>query len=190
VTHTPRTPRKRRRSAPLLRVCLLVALLALAVPALSVTPAAAATIDCPNLSSDACKNTVPIAECAWSNGDGTTSFVWGWDNPSTDTAHAAAGSAQNRITPGSAQPQPELFGPGRHQNAFWTTSSGTSATWRLGNTAVTATSGAGGTTPTCATKPVPQVGSIGVLAVAVGLAGMAALLVVATRPRRRPVEVR
>ncbi len=157
--------------------------------ALWASPAQAATIDCPNQSSNACKNTVPIAECAWSNGDGTTSFVWGWNNPSDDTAHAVAGSAQNRMSPGS-QTQPELFGPGRHQNAFWTTVSGTSASWRLGNTSVTATSGSGGSTPTCATKPVPQVGSIGALAIAVVVAGMAALLVVATRPRRRPVVVR
>jgi len=190
VTVLSRTLLPRRRTAPLLRAVLLGALLVLAVPALAVTPAAAATIDCPNQSSDACKNTVPIAECVWSNGDGTTSFVWGWNNPSGDTAHAIAGSAQNRITPGSSQTQPELFGPGRHQNAFVTTSSGTSASWRLGNTSVTATGGSGGSTPTCATKPVPQVGSIGVLAVAVVVAGMAAMLVVATRPRRSPVIVR
>jgi hypothetical protein len=187
VTALPRTLRQRRHMAPLLRAVLLGALLALTVPALAATPAQAATIDCPNQSSDACKNTVPIAECVWNNGNGTTSFVWGWNNPSSDTAHAVAGSAQNRITPGSSQTQPELFGPGRHRNAFWTTASGTSASWRLGNTSVTATSGS---TPTCATKPVPQVGSIGVLALAVVVAGMAALLIVATRPRRRPVVVR
>jgi hypothetical protein len=185
---TPHLQRTRR--APLLRAVLLGALLALALPALAVAPAQAATIDCPNQASSACKNTVPIAECVWSNGDGTTSFVWGWDNPSEDTAYAVAGSAQNRITPGSSQTQPELFGPGRHQNVFVTTSSGTSSSWRLGNTSVTATGGSGGSTPTCATKPVPQVGSIGVLAIAVVFAGMVALLVVATRPRRRPVPVR
>jgi hypothetical protein len=190
VTAPSRTPPQRRRSAPLLRALVLTPLLAVAAPALAMTPAAAATVDCPNLSSDACKSTVPVAECVWSNGDGTTSFVWGWDNPSSDTARAVAGSAQNRITPGSSQTQPELFAPGRHRNAFWTTSSGTSSSWRLGNTSATATGGAGGSTPTCATKPVSQVGSVGVLAIAVGFAGMVALLVLATRPRRRPVAVR
>jgi hypothetical protein len=179
-----------RRTAGVLRNLLVVAVLATAVSGLSAGAAQAATIDCPNLSSDACKNTVPVAECAWNNGDGTTSFVWGWNNPSSDTAHAVAGSAQNKLTPAGSTTQPELFGPGRHTNAFWVVVSGDTSTWRLGNTSVTAVRGAGGNTPACATKPVPQVGSVGVLIVLVLLLGMAALLVVATRPRRRPLEVR
>ncbi len=176
-----------QKAAGALRAVLLVALVVTAASGLTATAAEAATIDCPNQSSNACKNTEPVVDCAWNNGDGTTSFVWGWDNPSSDTAHAVAGSAQNRLTPTGTATQPELFAPGRHQNAFWVTVAGSSSSWRLGNTSVTATSGS---TPACATKPVPQIGSVGILLVLVLLLGLAALLVVVARPRRRPVEVR
>ncbi len=165
-----------------------LALLTVTVVGILAAPGAqAATIDCPNQSSNACKNTEPVVDCAWNNGDGTTSFVWGWDNPSSDTAHAVAGSAQNRLTPAGSVTQPEYFAPGVHHNAFWVTVSGNTSSWRLGNTSVTATSGS---TPACATKPVPQIGSVGILLVLVLLLGLAGLLVVVARPRRRPVEVR
>lgn len=173
---------------------LAVAVLAVLVICLPAAPASAATVTCPPMSSDVCKDLVPIAECYWKNTDGTTSFVWGWNNPTSDTASIAVGSNHNEITPANAQTQPSAFTPGRQQNAFFTVTAASSATWRLGNTSVAADNGVpgGAVTPKCATKPVPQVGSVTALVTLLFLLMLAALTWVAanTRPRHRPAVAR
>ena len=116
----------------------------------------------------------------------TTSFVWGWNNPSDDTAHAVAGNQEQDVAR-AADDAAGAVRPGRHQNAFWTTVSGTSASWRLGNNSATATAA-----PAAALRPAPPSRSPGRQHRRAGhrgwsSLGMAALLVVAARPRRRPV---
>lgn len=152
-----------------------VGLLALGVPA-----AQAATVDCPPMSSDVCKNLRPVAECVWENGNGTMTVLWGWTNPTGDTARIAGG-AQNRISPGpNNQGQPTLFGPGTHRNVFVTTVSDDEAQWRLGNR--TAEADEDDTQP-CATKPVSQVGNTGALVIGGLVIAVGALVFLASRPR-------
>lgn len=146
-------------------------------------PAGAATVICPPMSSAVCKSITPVAECVWSNNDGTSTALWGWVNPTSDTASIPIGS-KNRMSPGSNdQGQPVLLGPGTNRNVFTTTFSGSSGSWRLGNATVTAD----GKSPRCATKPVPQVGNVGALLVAIAVLAMGALLAIAARPRTRLV---
>lgn len=152
---------------------------------LAATPAQAAIIDCTPMGDPACRDLTPIVECAWDNGNGTRDVVFGYNNPSTSTLHIEPGS-HNRLSPGADfQGQPLDFVPGRVRNVVVITVTGTSATWRLGNTrADLAVPG----TPSCATKPVPQVGSVLALGLGVFALLLTALAVVAAR-RRRPREV-
>ena len=151
----------------------------LGVGVLGASPAQAATYDCPPMSSTVCKQITPVAECVWDNKNGTSTALWGWDNPTTDTARIAIGN-KNSMSPAPAnQGQPTLFPPGRARNVFTTTYSGTSASWRLGNTTVQIDKNV----PACATKPVPQVGSVGALFVVALLLVLGALIIASARPR-------
>jgi len=106
---------------------LLVACFALPFALLLAGPAQAATYECTPMSSDACKQLQPVAECVWDNGDGTTTALWGWNNPTADSAHIPP-SNKNNVWPGADdQGQPTLFGPGRIRNVFTTTFTGTRA---------------------------------------------------------------
>jgi hypothetical protein len=161
---------------PLTIVAILVTVgaFSLAAPA-----AQAATYECTPMSSDACKKLQPVAECVWDNADGTKTALWGWDNPTSDSAHIPV-SNKNNMSPGADdQGQPSLFGPGRQRNVFTTTFTGTTASWHLGNN----DAAVGTNTAACATKPVPQVGSVGAL-LAIGLMlGLGALTVASARRR-------
>jgi hypothetical protein len=162
---------------------LVVAVLALPLGLLLAGPAQATTYECTPMSSDACKMLQPVAECIWDNNDGTHTVLWGWDNPTSDTAHIPA-SNKNNLSPGDAdQGQPTLFGPGRNRNVFTTTFAGTWASWHLGNNdAQVATS-----TTACSTKPVSQVGDMRALALAVLLLAGTGITVLIARNRRHGV---
>ncbi len=151
---------------------------------LGASPAQAATYDCPPMSSSVCKTITPVAECVWDNKNGTSTALWGWNNPTTDTARIAVGN-KNSMSPSPAnQGQPTLFPPGRARNIFTTTYSGSSASWRLGNSTVQIDKNV----PACATKPVPQLGSVGPLLV-VGVALLVGMLLIASaRPRPQVVH--
>lgn len=171
------------------RVAVVLALALLGVTALLARPAAAATVECPPMSSGTCKELRPVAECYWRNGNGSTTIVWGWDNPTSDTAVVAVGS-HNRVSPGANdQGQPTVFAPGRHTNAFVTTSSSEEMSWRLGNRTaeVEIDDDEVEDLRRCATKPVPQVGDVGVLLLGVLAVVVTGLLVLVARPRRRVV---
>jgi hypothetical protein len=146
-------------------------------------PAQAATYECTPMSSDACKKLQPVAECVWDNKDGTKTALWGWDNPTSDSAHIPV-SNKNNMSPGADdQGQPTLFGPGRQRNVFTTTFAVTRATWHLGNNEANVET----STTACATKPVSQVGSLRALALSVLLMVGAGLTVLFVRSRRHEV---
>lgn len=159
---------------------LLVACFALPFAVLLAGPTQAATYECTPMSSDACKQLQPVAECVWDNEDGTTTALWGWNNPTTDSAHIPP-SNKNNMWPGADdQGQPTLFGPGRIRNVFTTTFTGTRATWHLGNNDAEVTA----STAPCSTKPVPQVGDMRALALALLLLAGTGLAVLILRNRR------
>jgi hypothetical protein len=148
------------------------------------TPAQAATINCTPMSDPACKDLTPLVECIWSNGDGTSTVAWGYDNPSTDTLMIDFGG-KNKMSPGADdQGQGTLFTPGLHHNAFVTTFSGTNRTWTLGNNKVSS----GASTPACPTKPVSVIGSWRALLLGIALTLAIGLPVMASRRVGREVS--
>lgn len=150
---------------------------------LSAPSAQAVTYECTPMSSDTCKKLQPVAECVWDNGNGTRTVVWGWDNPTADSAFIPV-SNKNNMSPGADnQGQPTLFSPGRQRNVFTTTFTGTQASWHLGNNDAVVDAGTTG----CAAKPVPQVGSVGALLVIILMVALGALTVASAR--RRPQMV-
>jgi hypothetical protein len=159
---------------------LLVAFLAIPLGLFLAGSAQAATYECTPMASDVCKKIQPVAECVWDNKNGTKTALWGWNNPTADTAHIPA-SNKNSMSPGlSNQGQPTLFGPGRQRNIFTTTFAGTQASWHLGNNDAQVNS----STPACSAKPVSQVGDMRALALGVLLllgTGITVLLVRNTR---------
>jgi hypothetical protein len=162
---------------------LLLAVLALPLGLFLAGPAQATTYECTPMASDACKQLMPIAECVWDNHDGTSTALWGWDEPTTDTAHIPA-SNKNNMSPGAAdQGQPTLFGPGRAMNVFTTTFTGTTATWHLGNNDAQVDA----STPACSAKPVSQVGDMRALALSVLLIVGTCITVLLVRNRRHEV---
>ena len=172
----PRVPGLLLRAA--LTAVLLVLSMVLAAPA-----GAAETIDCTPMGDPACRDLTPIAECIWSNGDGTSSIAWGWNNPSSYNLHIEVG-AKNKLTPGADdQGQPLDFAPGLNHNVFVTTITGTSLEWRLGNNRAATSAGM----PACLTKPVSVVGSVPALLVGIALILAVALPVLAVRRDRRGV---
>jgi hypothetical protein len=163
---------------------LIVAVLALPIALFLAGSAQAATYECTPMSSDACKQLQPVAECVWDNDDGTRTALWGWNNPTTDSAHIPA-SNKNNMSPGPEdQKQPTLFGPGWQRNVFTTSFTGLSATWHLGNNDAQVDS----STPACATKPVSQVGNLLALALSVLLLVVTSLTVLFLRNRRHEVR--
>lgn len=135
---------------------LLVTVMVLPLGLLLAGPAQATTYQCTPMSSDACKLLQPIAECVWVNQDGTRTALWGWNNPTSDSAEIPA-SNKNNMSPGADdQGQPTLFGPGRQRNIFTTTFAGTQASWHLGNNDASVDNN----TTRCGAKPVSQVGSM------------------------------
>ncbi len=160
---------------------LVCTLAAMGLVGLGAPAAQAATYTCPPLGTDVCKAITPVIECVWDNRNGTMTALWGWQNPTTDTAAIAYGS-HNSISPGADnQGQPTAYPPGTKRNVFVTTFTGTTSTWRLGNNSATVTAA----TPRCATKPVPQVGDVGALLLGLLVIVLGSLLVLASRPRRR-----
>jgi hypothetical protein len=159
----------RRGLRTVLRAALagVVLVLSLGAPA---TPAAADhTLNCTPMGDPACRDLTALVECLWNNGDGTSSIVWGYNNPSSHVIYIEYGT-KNKFSPGGDnQGQGETFATGMHHNAFVTTVSGTSRTWTLGNDKVSSSA----STPACPTKPVPLVGSL--RALLVGLAIMLAV---------------
>jgi hypothetical protein len=175
--------RSTRGGTVLLVRALLLAVLALPLSLFLAGPAQATTYECTPMASDACKQLQPIAECVWDNHDGTMTALWGWNEPTTDTAHIPA-SNKNNMSPGAAdQGQPTLFGPGRHTNIFTTTFVGTSATWHLGNNDAQVDA----STTACSTKPVSQVGDMRALALSVLLIAGTCITVLLVRNRRHEV---
>jgi hypothetical protein len=146
-------------------------------------PAQAATINCTPMSDIACKDLTPIVECVWSNGDGTYTIAWGYNNPSSDTLYIDFGG-KNKMSPGADdQGQGTLFLPGMHHNTFVTDHLGTNRTWTLGNNKVSPT----GSTPACPTKPVSVIGNAKVLLLGVALMLAVGLPVLAARRVGREV---
>jgi hypothetical protein len=164
-----------------------MSVLALGVLGTSLAPgASAAVVDCPPMSSGVCRDLRPVAECAWDNGNGTTSVVWGWYNPHDDTARIQVGS-HNQVSPGAQnQGQPTLFAPGRHRNVFVTTTAADETSWRLGNRTLEVELD-DDEIDRCDSKPVPQVGDLGALLLGALVLALGALVVVAARPRRLAV---
>ena len=44
------------------------------------------------MSASVCKQLSPVVECVWDNKNGTSTALWGWDNPTTDTARIDVGN--------------------------------------------------------------------------------------------------
>ena len=166
----------------LLRTALVAVLLVLSFGV--ATPAQANhTINCTPMGDPSCRDLAPIAECIWSNGDGTSTIAWGWNNPSSHILHIDVG-AKNKMDPGADdQGQGTEFGPGLNHNIFVTTVTGTSAEWRLGNNQA----GTDGSTPACPTKPVPMFGSARALLLGIALMLAMALPVLVARRSRLKV---
>jgi hypothetical protein len=141
------------------------------------------SINCTPMGDPACRDLAPIVECVWSNGDGTASIAWGWNNPSSHTLHIDVG-AKNKLVPGAdGQGQATDFEPGINHNIFVTTVEGTSAEWRLGNNKAATDA----STPACPTKPVPMFGSARALLLGVALMFAVALPVLVARRNRLKV---
>lgn len=163
----------------LLRAALVGVLLTLSV-GVAAAPAQAATINCTPMSDPACKDLTPIVECVWSNGDGTNTIAWGYDNPSTYDLYIDFGG-KNKLAPGADdQGQGTLFVPGLHHNTFVTTITGTNRTWTLGNNKVSPS----GSTPACPTKPVSVIGSGRALLLGIALMLAVGLPVLGSRRSR------
>ena len=166
-----------------LRAALVGVLLTLSVGVLA-TPAQAATINCTPMSDPACKDLTPIVECVWSNGDGTNTIAWGYNNPSSDTLYIDFGG-KNKLAPGADdQGQGTVFTPGLHHNTFVTTIAGTNRTWTLGNNKVSPVA----STPACPTKPVSVIGNARALLLGVILMLAVGLPVLASRRVGREVS--
>jgi hypothetical protein len=133
----------------LLRAALVAVLLALSFGV--ATPAQAATINCTPMAEPACKDLTPLVECIWSNGDGTSTVAWGYDNPSTDILTIEFGGKNKMATGPDDQGQ--------------------------GNSKVSS----GATTPACPTKPVSVIGSGRALLLGIALMLAIGLPVVAAR---------
>jgi hypothetical protein len=146
-------------------------------------PAQAATINCTPMAELACKDLTPLVNCIWNNGDGTSTVVWGYDNPSSDTLTIDFGGKNKMATGPDDQGQGNIFLPGLHNNAFTTTFSGTIRTWTLGNNKVSSSA----SSPACPTKPVSVIGSGRALLLGIVLALAIGLPVVAARREGREV---
>jgi hypothetical protein len=178
-----RSTRRPTRWGPrlLLRAALVGVLLTLSVGVVA-TPAQAATINCTPMADIACKDLMPMVECIWSNGDGTSTIAWGYNNPSSDSLYIDFG-AKNKMAPGADdQGQGTLFTPGMHHNAFVTTVTG-NRTWTLGNNKAVSSA----STPACPTKPVSVIGSGRALLLGIALMLAIALPVLAARRTRQEV---
>lgn len=177
-----RTSTDRRGPRRVLRAALTAVLLALSL-GVAAPASAHHSINCTPMGDPACRDLTPIVECLWSNGDGTSTVAWGWNNPSSHVLHIDPG-AKNKMVPGAEnQGQPVDFAPGRHANVFVTTFSGTAMEWRLGNNRA----GSDASTPACPTKPVSVIGSAHALLLGITLLLAAALPVLAVRRGRRVV---
>jgi hypothetical protein len=72
----------------------------------------------------------PVLECVITNGDGTYTAVYGYNNPSGSSVLVPVGST-NRFTPApNDRSQPTVFAPGRHVGVLNVTFTGT-ITWVL-----------------------------------------------------------
>lgn len=169
----------RRGSRWLLRAVLTAVLLTLSL-GVAAPAQADHTLNCTPMGDPACRDLAPIVECIWSNGNGTSTVAWGYNNPSTHNLRIDIGN-KNNMGPGAEdQGQPTLFTPGSHNNAFTTTVPGTSIEWRLGNNKASTSS----STPACPTKPVSMIGSAHALLVGIALIAAATLPVLVGRRRR------
>jgi len=169
----------RRGSRWLLRAVLTAVLLILSL-GVAAPAQASHTINCTPMGDPACRDLAPIVECIWSNGNGTSTIAWGYDNPTTHILRIDIGN-KNKMDPGAEdQGQSTLFAPGLHNNVFTTTVPGTSSEWRLGNNKATASS----STAACPTKPVSMIGSAHALLVGISLIAAAALPVLVGRRDR------
>lgn len=176
-----RTTRSGRRL--LLRAALTGVLLVLSL-GLAAPAQADHTINCTPMGDPACRDLAPIVECIWSNGDGTSSIAWGWNNPSTHILHIDVG-AKNKMAPAAEdQGQGTEFLPGLNHNIFVTTITGTTAEWRLGNNKAETDA----STPACPTKPVPVFGSVRALLLGIALLLAVALPVLVGRRNRLTVN--
>jgi hypothetical protein len=165
----------------LLRAALVGVLLTLSVGVVA-SPAQAATIDCTPMGDPICKDIAPTVNCVWSNGDGTSTVVWGYTNPSTTIIRIDFGG-KNKMSPGADdQGQPTLFPPGTFTNVFVNTVTG-NRTWTLGNNKVSLDSA----TPACLTKPVSVIGSGRALLLGIALMLAVGLPVMASRRTGREV---
>jgi hypothetical protein len=172
-----------RGSRALLRAALTAVVLVLSFGGLAAPAAADHTLNCTPMSDDACKDLTPIVECLWSNGDGTSTIAWGYNNPSTHVIFIDFGG-KNKLNPGADnQGQGTTFLPGMHHNSFTSTVNGTDRTWTLGNEKVSTSA----STPACPTKPVPMIGSLRALLVGIALLLAIGLPVLALRPERTRV---
>jgi hypothetical protein len=165
----------------LLRAALVGVLLTLSVGVMA-APAQAATVDCTPMGDPVCKDIAPTVNCVWSNGDGTSTIVWGYKNPSTSIIRIDYGG-KNKMAPGADnQGQPTLYPPGTYTNLFFNTVTG-NRTWTLGNNKVSSDS----STPACLTKPVSVIGSGRALILGLALALAIGLPVMAARREGREV---
>ncbi len=172
----------RRGPRLLLRAALVGVLLTLSVGVLA-SPAQAATIDCTPMGDPVCKDIEPTVDCVWSNGDGTSTVVWGYTNPSPTTTIRIDYGGKNKISGGpDNQGQPTLYPPGTYTNLFVNTVTG-NRTWTLGNNKVSFDS----STPACLTKPVSVIGNGRALLLGIALLLAVGLPVLASRRVGREV---
>ncbi len=159
-----------RHARNLLRAVLVAAV---AVVALVATPAVASA-----------KGTVvPLLDCVLTNGDGSWTAVFGYENTSSSPVRIPRG-ARNAITPVPlGSPQPTTFQPGTHRGAFTVTvPRGGGPLWHLDGTNLAARLGSATACPSAEELPADGNGAGWTIALAAAtLVGTVAL----QRERRR-----
>lgn len=126
---------------------------------------------------------VPLLDCVRTNGDGTWTAVFGYENTTQSTVSIPVGP-DNKVTPTTyAAAQPTTFSPGVHHGVFTVTvSGGGGPTWHLDRDDLAARESDG---PVCPpTTQLPADGNGTGAAVALGAAGVVGAAVL-YRFRRR-----
>ena len=128
---------------------------------------------------------VPLLDCVLTNGDGSWTAVFGYENTSSSPVRIPTG-ARNKVTPVThGTPQPTTFQPGTHRGAFTVTvPRGAGPMWHLDGTNLTARLG---TAPACPpSTQMPAEGNGTGTAIALVAAGLVGAVCVHRARRRAP----
>ncbi|MGY1763582.1 hypothetical protein ACI79G_06570 [Geodermatophilus sp. SYSU D00779] len=126
---------------------------------------------------------VPLLDCVLTNGDGSWTAVFGYENTSSSPVRIPRG-ARNKVTPATVgSPQPTTFRPGTHRGAFTVTvPRGGGLMWHLDGTNLAARQGSATACPSAEQLPADGNGAGWAIALAAAtLVGAVAL----QRERRR-----